>query len=105
MPTMRNAKGLEKTLANMKIRIDDEELIVGAKSSKRYSAPGAIEVTGVGGYASLALALYKAGKTVPEVMPEGFAGRSAEFLKHCTNFTEEEGLEGIDHWSGLTKLE
>ena len=89
-PTMRNARGLEKTLANMTIRIDDEELIVGAKSSKRYSAPGAIEVTGILGYTSLALALYKKGKTVPEMMPQGFGRRSADFLKHITEFTEEE---------------
>ncbi|MBN1382481.1 MAG: hypothetical protein JXA41_12450 [Deltaproteobacteria bacterium] len=90
LPTMRNAKGLEKTLANMAIRIDDEELIVGAKSSKRYSAPSAIEVGGARGYATLALACYKSGKTVPEVMPDGFLGRSAEFLKHIHEFTEEE---------------
>ena len=90
LPAMRNAKGLEKTLANMTIRIDDEELIVGAKSSKRYSAPSAIEVGGARGYATLALACYKSGKTVPEVMPDGFLGRSAEFLKHVHAFTEEE---------------
>jgi len=89
-PAMRNAKGLEKTLSNMKIRIDDEEHIVGAKSSKRYSAPGAIEVSGVMGYSALALSLYKKGKTVPEVMPQGFGRRSADFLKHITEFTEEE---------------
>ncbi|MBA3027258.1 MAG: hypothetical protein FP816_00360 [Desulfobacteraceae bacterium] len=90
LPPMRNAKGLEKTLANMTIRIDDEELIVGAKSSKRYSAPSAIEVGGARGYATVALACYKSGKTVPEVMPDGFMGRSAEFLKHVHEFTEEE---------------
>lgn len=90
LPPMRNAKGLEKTLANMTIRIDDEELIVGAKSSKRYSAPTAIEVGGARGYATLALACYKSGKTVPEVMPDGFLGRSAEFLKHTSEFTDEE---------------
>lgn len=89
-PPIRNAKGLEKTLANMTIRIDDEELIVGDKSSKRYSAPCAIEIGYSHSYALLAFALHKAGKTVPEVMPEGFRGRSAEFLKHITEFTEEE---------------
>ena len=35
LPPTRNAKGLEKTLANMTIRIDDEELIVGAKIIKK----------------------------------------------------------------------
>jgi formate C-acetyltransferase len=89
-PAMRNARGLEKALANMTIRIDDEELLAGAKSSRRYSAPGSIEVTGLHAYETLALALYRKGKTVPEVLPRGFGRRSAEFLKHITEFTEEE---------------
>jgi len=91
LPPMRNAKGLEKTLANMTIRIDDEELIVGAKSSKRYSNPFALEadpISLVYGFMPLALSLYKQGKTVPEVMPKGFLGRSAAALKHITEFTE-----------------
>jgi len=93
LPPMRNARGLEKTLANMTIRIDDEELIVGAKSSKRYSNPFALEadpISLVYGFMPLAVSLYKMGKTVPEVMPKGFLGRSAASLKHITEFTEEE---------------
>ena len=45
---------------------------------------------GARGYTSLALACYKSGKTVPEVMPDGFLGRSADFLKHVHEFTDEE---------------
>jgi pyruvate formate-lyase/glycerol dehydratase family glycyl radical enzyme len=42
-PCMRAAKGLEETLRNMSIRIDDDELLVGAKSFKMVASPIGIE--------------------------------------------------------------
>ena len=43
LPGIRAARGLEETLGKMTIRIDDEELIVGSKTSKKWGGPVYIE--------------------------------------------------------------
>jgi len=90
LPAIRAAKGLEETLSRMTIRIDDDELIVGAKSSKRFSAPIYVEAGGGGLYLNMALKHYKSGTPIEKTYPKGFIGLSADFLKGLVNITEEE---------------
>ena len=87
---MRSAKGLAETLSRMTIRIDDDELIVGSKSSKRFSAPISVEYGGGGLYLNMALKHYRSGTPIEKTYPQGFVGKSAYFLKGLTNITAEE---------------
>lgn len=90
LPAIRAAKGLERTLSRMTVRIDDDELIVGAKSSKRFSAPIYIEGSVGDVYMLLALKHCKSGEPLEKAYPQGFMGVSPELLKGLPNLSEDE---------------
>jgi len=99
-PCLRAAKGLEETLRNMTIWIEEEELIVGSKSAKDWADPLYIEANINHANIMLALALYGAGKTVEEWVAEdpgvrnGLLGaRGPIFWKEMPNISEGEYRE------------
>ncbi|MBT9173045.1 MAG: Choline trimethylamine-lyase [Syntrophomonadaceae bacterium] len=92
-PCMRASKGLEETLRNMTIRIEDDELIVGSKSAKFWGGPMYVEGYDGSAYTKLSLLMYNREESVEELFPEGFALRSAKFLKKFTELKEEEYRE------------
>lgn len=92
-PCIRAALGLEETLQNMAIRIEDGELIVGSKTAKKWGGPMYIEANANNLYTLLSTGLYKKGITVKDILPNGIGGQSAEFLKEIPNITEEEYRE------------
>ena len=99
-PCLRAAKGLEETLHNMPIRIEEEELIVGSKSAKDWADPIYIEANINHANIMLALALYGTGKTVEEWVAEdpgvrnGLLGaRGPSFWKEMPNISEVEYRE------------
>ena len=99
-PCLRAAKGLKETLRNMPIRIENEELIVGSKSTKDWADPLYIEATTSYTHIMLALTLYGSGKTVEEWVAEdprvrnGFFGsRGPSFWREMPNISEEEYRE------------
>lgn len=110
LPCMRAAKGLEETLRNMTIRIEDEELIVGSKSAKEWGDPIFIEATVNHQHIKLALDLFISGKTVEEALLEkgggGLGVENAAFLREIPNISEEEYRELkeeiIPYWENKT---
>jgi len=92
-PCMRAALGLDETLRNMTIRIEDGELIVGSKSSKEWGGPMYLEASGRSVWSMMAVLFYGKEKTIAEVFPNGAVGVSAEFLRDAANITEEEYRE------------
>lgn len=99
-PCFRAAKGLEETLRNMPIRIEDEELIVGSKSSKDWADPIYVEASTGQPHIFLALSLYGTGKTVEEWVAEAaevragaLGARGPSFWKEMPNISEEEYRE------------
>ncbi|MBN1663919.1 MAG: hypothetical protein JW943_09990 [Deltaproteobacteria bacterium] len=110
---IRAARGLEETLRNMPIRIDEEELIAGSKSSKDFSDPLYIEATVNYAHIRLALNLHGTGKTVddwvsedPEHRDVSLGTRGATFSKDVPNVSEEEYRELKDeivpYWKDKT---
>jgi len=99
-PCLRAAKGLEETLRNMTIWIEEGELIVGSKSAKDWADPLYIEAHVNYTHIMLALALYGSGKTVEEWVAEdpkvrnGFLGaRGASFWGEMPKISEGEYRE------------
>ena len=99
-PCLRAAKGLEETLRNMSIRIEDEEIIIGSKSAKDWADPLYIEANINHAHIMLALAIYGTGKTVEEWVAEdpgvrnGLLGsRGPSFWKEMPNISEGEYRE------------
>lgn len=91
-PCMRASRGLEETLRNMTIRIEDDELIVGSKSAKLWGGPMYLEGF-ASAYTMLSVSLYKSKKSVEALFPEGFALRSSAFLKKFADLREDEYRE------------
>ena len=99
-PCLRAAKGLEETLRNMTIWIEEEELIVGSKSAKDWADPLYIEANINHANIMLALALYGTGKTVEEWLAEdpgvrngSLGARGPSFWKEMPNISEGEYRE------------
>ncbi len=112
-PCFRAAKGLEETLRNMPIRIGDEELIVGSKSSKDWADPIYVEASTGQPHIILALSLYGTGKTVDEWVAEAaeiragaLGARGPSFWKEMPNISEEEYRalkeEIVPYWKDKT---
>lgn len=96
-PCIRAAKGLEETLRNMPIRIEEEELIIGSKSAKDWADPLYVEASVYQPHIMLALELYGTGKTVEEWVAEepgmrsGLLGaRGPSFWNEMPNISEDE---------------
>jgi pyruvate-formate lyase len=92
-PCMRAALGLEETLRNMTIRIEDKERIIGSKSAKEWGGPMYLEASGRSVWSIMALLFYGKDKPVKDVFPNGALGVSAEFLKDAGKITAEEFKE------------
>lgn len=109
-PCLRAAKGLQETLRNMKISIQDDELIVGSKSAKDWGDPIYIEATVNHAHIRLALDVYKSGKTVEEVLSGtgggGLGVENSAFLKEIASISEDEYRELteeiIPYWTTRT---
>ena len=94
----------------MKIKINDDELIVGSKSSLDWGDPIYIEASVNHPHITLALDLYKSGKTVEEVLADAGGGglgvENAEFLREIPNISEQEFKELteeiIPYWKDKT---
>jgi len=91
-PCIRAARGLEETLANMTIRIEDGEFLVGSKTAKTWGGPIYIEASPLNMYTLLSTQFYKKAK-IKDVFPNGIGGQSAKFLEDVPNITEEEYRE------------
>ncbi|MEM4091096.1 MAG: pyruvate formate lyase family protein [Thermoplasmatales archaeon] len=89
-PSMRAALALQQTLRNMPIRIDDDELIVGSKSSKAWGDPLYIEDSSLLTELFIPLLYYKNESKVREVFPEGIGSLPPERLAELTRISEEE---------------
>lgn len=92
-PCLRAAKGLEETLRNMTIWIEEEELIVGSKSAKDWADPLYIEANINHANIMLALALYGTGKTVEEWVAEDPGVRNGSL-----------GARGPSFWKEMPKI-
>ncbi len=92
-PCMRAALGLEETLRNMTIRIEDGERLIGSKSAKEWGGPMYLEASGRSVWSIMAILFYGKDKAVKDVFPNGALGVSAEFLKDAGKITEEEFRE------------
>ena len=90
LPGIRAARGLEETLGKMTIRIDDEELIVGSKTAKKWGGPIYIEGNTGSLHMALATKFYKSEIPIEKALPDGFGGLSAEFLSGVPKISEEE---------------
>jgi len=112
-PCLRAAKGLEETLRRMPIRIEEEERIVGSKSSKDFADPLYIEATVNYAHIRLALSLYGTGKTVadwtaedPDHREVALGTRGANFSRDITRLSEEEYRllkeEIVPYWKDKT---
>jgi pyruvate formate-lyase/glycerol dehydratase family glycyl radical enzyme len=92
-PCMRAARGLEETLRNMTIRIEEGELIVGSKTAKKWGGPLYIEATSNNMYTLLSTGFYNKELKIKDAFPGGIAGCSADFLKEVANLSEDEYRE------------
>ncbi len=102
-PCMRAARGLEETLRNMTIHIDDDELFVGAESSKTVAAPIGIERSPMSRTTIVGVPFH--GKSVEDIrFIENFDAASAEWIKALLEMPEEEVAELRDdilpYWIG-----
>jgi pyruvate formate-lyase/glycerol dehydratase family glycyl radical enzyme len=88
-PAMRAAQALKETFRNMSIRIEDDELLVGVKTSKNFAGPLGIErnLQSV----ALSLALLSHGKKQENVDPflASVGGHSLEFDREIYDMPEE----------------
>lgn len=90
---MRTALGLEETLRNVTIRIEDGEWIIGSKSAKERGSPMSLEVSRRSVWFIMALLFYGMGKTVKDLFPNGAINISVEFLRDAGKIIKEEYLE------------
>jgi len=104
-PAMRAAQALKETLHNMSIRIDDDELLVGAKTYKRVASILGIERNLVSAAVRKAL-LLREGKLSEERLKalSGMGGHSPEFDHEVLHMPEETYRELKDeilpYWEG-----
>ncbi|MBN1380574.1 MAG: hypothetical protein JXA41_02745 [Deltaproteobacteria bacterium] len=88
LPAVRAAKGLEKTLRHMSIKIDDDEWLVGAKTIKRVAGPIGIERSLSSLMTFIGLQFH--GQDVDAIrFMDRVGGNSPEFLKGYLNLTDE----------------
>jgi formate C-acetyltransferase len=92
-PCMRAAMGLEETLRNMTIRIEDGERIVGSQSAKEWGSSMYLEANGLNVWAALAALLHGKPGAIKYVLPDGGLGLSADFLRDAPNLSDEEFQE------------
>ena len=102
-PCMRAARGLEETLRNMTIHIDDDELFVGSESSKTVAAPIGIERSSMSRTVFIGIPFH--GKTVEDIsFVDDLEAASAEWLKTLLEMPDEEVRELRDeilpYWVG-----
>ncbi len=100
---MRAARGLEETLRNMTIKIDDDELLVGAKSAKTIAGPIGIERSSLSRAVYLGIPFH--GKSVEDIkFIENLDPDAAEFMKPILEMPDEEVAELRDeilpYWRG-----
>jgi pyruvate formate-lyase/glycerol dehydratase family glycyl radical enzyme len=88
-PAMRAAQALKETFQNMTIRIEDDELLVGVKTGKKFAAPLGIErhLASI----SIQLALFFHGKKMDDADPALWylGGHSREFDREVYDMPEE----------------
>ncbi len=101
--SMRAARGLEETLRNMTIHIDDDELLVGAESSKTVAAPIGIERSSMSRAVFLGIPFH--GKEAEDIkFYEIFDPDAARWLENHLQMSEEEVAELRDeilpYWKG-----
>lgn len=101
-PCMRAALGLEETLRNTTIRIEEGERIVGSKSAKEWGGPMYLESSSQTVWTAMALMFYGKPNALKDTFPNGALGVSAEFLREAPNISEEEyrelSKEIIPYW-------
>ncbi len=102
-PCMRAAKGLEETLRYMTINIEDDELLVGAKSAKTVASPIGIERSSVSRTVFIGIPFH--GKSVEDIkFVEDLEAISAEWVKALLEMPDEEVKELRDeilpYWRG-----
>ncbi|WXG41100.1 MAG: pyruvate formate lyase family protein [Candidatus Freyarchaeum deiterrae] len=90
---IRAALGLEETLRNMTIRIEDGERIVGSKSAKEWGGPMYLEAGGQTVWTAMALMFHGKPDALKATLPNGALGVSAEFLRDAPKISEEEYQE------------
>ena len=87
-PAIRAAKGLEKTLRHMSIKIDNDELLVGVKTIKKVAGPIGIERS-LGSLMSFVGVQFH-GKDVDAIrFMDRVGGNNPEFLKGYLNLPDE----------------
>ena len=103
LPAVRAAKALEKTLRHMSIKIDDDEMLVGAKTIKKVAGPIGIERS----LSSLMsfVGLQFQGNDVDAIrFMDKVGGNSPEFLKGYLDLpdemVEEFAKEILPFWEG-----
>ncbi len=102
-PCMRAARGLEETLRCMSIRIDDDDLLVGAKSLKTVAAPIGIERSPVSRTVFIGIPFH--GKKVDDIrFLDSIEAVGPEWVKALMEMPEEEVRELRDeilpYWRG-----
>ena len=102
-PCLRAAKGLEETLRHMSIKIDDDELMVGAKSFKISAAPIGIERSSVSRVIFIGLPFQ--GKKADDIrFLDSIEAVSPEFVQALLDMPEETVKELRDeilpYWVG-----
>ncbi len=101
--SMRAARGLEETLRNVSIRIDDDELFVGAQSAKTVASLIGIERSPMSRAVMIGIPFH--GKSVEDIrFIETFGADSPEWVKAILEMPDEEIAELRDeilpYWVG-----
>jgi formate C-acetyltransferase len=102
-PCMRAAKGLEETLRHMSIKIDDDELLVGAKTIKTVASPIGIERSPVSRTVFFGIPFH--GKTVDDIrFVDDIEAVGPEWIKALLEMPEDDLKELRDeilpYWRG-----
>jgi pyruvate formate-lyase/glycerol dehydratase family glycyl radical enzyme len=102
-PCMRAAKGLKETLRHMSIKIDDDELLVGAKSFKTVASPIGIERSPVSRTVFIGIPFH--GKTADDIrFIDDVEAVSPEWVKALLEMPEDTLKELRDeilpYWQG-----
>jgi pyruvate formate-lyase/glycerol dehydratase family glycyl radical enzyme len=102
-PCIRAAKGLQETLRHMSIKIDDDELLVGAKSFRTVASPIGIERSSVSRTVFIGIPFH--GKTVDDIrFIDDVEAVSPEWIKALLEMPEDELKELRDeilpYWRG-----
>lgn len=90
---MRAALGLQETLRNMTIRIEDGERVVGSQSGKEWGGPMYLEASGITVWSAMSALFHGKPVTIKKALPNGAMGLSADFLRDAQNISDEEYLE------------